>query len=487
VNDVRIVLNQAEVEAEVRQLDKGRAAGDMRPLALLGTGARATFVIDGAPWDIVPVRGELELRHALVRCEEGDTLTVFLVDYAEQLPLDVTCRLRSNTIHRVTVSRRLAHRFGARNVAPGLAQSAVARRALTLADGHFRPVTHTTLTADDLWEAVLGEVLEAFPPKADARSWLAAAAAGTSAVALRHLCDGDAALTAELDAWVGRPDRAGEAGPLLRRVWTSERGVDLLAWLLVLQAARAHGDLQLLHAVRIVIAHNFDPDLARPSVDALLLPALDEVLAQLEAAHAPIVGAACKRAEDHLTAGMSALARHSLWLKPGYRALRDDLASALANAVTSPEELTAVWSLVDRLAKHRAGSSTATALHTFAARLATWLGWRAARRCPRPRAPGPTCSTSPAPTTTRAATSTGAGPTCARTPRPTSRSTSPSAPCSPPRTPCATPTTSASRAVWWLGTSSIGPTRTCSRCTPSRARSSARSSKPSTTAACSWC
>jgi hypothetical protein len=386
VNDVRIVLNKAEVEAEVRQLDKGRAAGDMRPLALLGTGTPATFVVDGAPWDIVPVRGELELRHALVRCEEGDTLTVFLVDYAEQLPLDVTCRLRSNTIHRVTVSRRLANRFGARSVAPGLAQSAVARRALTLADGHFRPVTHTTLTADDLWDAVLGEVLGGFPPKADARSWLTAAAAGTGAAALRHLCDGDAALTAELDAWVGRPDRAGEAGPLLRRVWTTERGADLLAWLLVLQAARAHGDLQLLHAVRVVISHTFDPDLARPAVDALLLPALDEVLIHLEASQALVVGAACKRAEDHLTAGLSVLARHSLWLKPGYRALRDDLATALVGALASPDELTAVWRLVDRLAKHRAGSSTATALHTFAARLATWLGWRAAR--PLPEAQG---------------------------------------------------------------------------------------------------
>lgn len=364
-------LTPAEVEVELRRLDKNRAPDDFRPLAMLGTGPAAKITVDGADWEIVPVRGELDLRRALVEREGQHTFTVYLVDFAEQLPLDVTCRLRSNTLHRVTLTRRLASRFGARGVSPGLAQSAVARHLLSLPDGQITPVSHPTLTADDLWEAALAGLLDVAPPR-EARDWLVLVARGVGAAQLAALVQASPGLGEELEAWLSRDESLGAAGGVLVRAWVANRGVELLSWLVLSQAAAKVGLLDHLHVLAVAIF-----DKALPEAEARLLPVLDAVLEALRKDHPELLAAVCKAAEDRPQGKLVALTRASRWLRGGYESLREELAAELDLCAEAPEQLGRVWELVEDISRHHYHlRSDEDAL--FAARLVTWCAWRAA-------------------------------------------------------------------------------------------------------------
>lgn len=363
-----------EIRAHLELLERSRRPDDFRPVALHGSAPAGTVEVAGVTWAVVPVAGELQLRHELVAREGGDQATALLVDYTETLPLDVACRLRGARVHSIGLAQRLRHRFGARGLVPGLAQTAVAARALALDDGRAGLVPHVTLTADDLWRAVLADALDAAPPDSP-RAWMTLAIGATDGPARTAELERTERLVDELDAWLAQPDRLGVAGALLRETWSEAGGPNLLAALL-LQAAERHDDTGTRNGLRLLFRTVFDERLEDPAVVATLLPHVD---ALMDAVPPEAREQACVIAERHTREPLDALARHSRYLRAGRALLQDELAAALQRALEASDELQRVWTLVEQLRVHEATSDAAHALHQHAARLVTWLAWRRAR------------------------------------------------------------------------------------------------------------
>lgn len=368
-------LTARELTAQIKHLDQSRRADDFRPVALQGTGEGGVVSVSGLEFEVVPVVGELEMRaHLATDAQRPQRPIVYLVDFADQLPLDIACRLRGARVHTVGVAQRLADRFGARSVAPGLAQTSVARRALTLADGAFRPVSHSTLSADDVWEAVLADLLQGPPPRPSVGAWLRFTVTHPGGAALKATLEEDG-LAAELDAWLGQPHHLGPTGPALRKAWTEGSATELLGWLLLLQANEAHQDPTLNGVLTTLLASVYEP-LADRSIVSALLAVVDEVLEALTpAARHEAAAVAESKAKAHL----AVLTRHSRWLRSGHAALQEDLGEALTLAATDPDAVPRVWKLVDELGEHDRTTAEDRLKLDHAARLATWLAWRRAR------------------------------------------------------------------------------------------------------------
>ena len=141
-------LTLTEVRQEVERIF--RRDHRARTLALYGRGEASEFDLGGEPWRVVPTRCELELRARLPRPGDSRAVgSVYLVDWtADVLPLDVACRLAGGRLFHVARDARLAALFGARQVEPGLAGSALAKLLLSGAVPQPRKVQGLRLTRD---------------------------------------------------------------------------------------------------------------------------------------------------------------------------------------------------------------------------------------------------------------------------------------------------------------------------------------------------
>ena len=375
------LLSEADVRLEVERLF--RRDHRSRLLALFGRGQPGSFELDGSRWEIVPTACELELRSKLpVPGEPTKIGNVYLVDWAEDaLPLDVSCRLAGGRIYHVARDARLAALFGARQVDPGLASTALARLMLAGGVTGVRKITGLRLTADDLWkrglEARLGIPESAFESEA---AWLRWARGSDAGPAFGRASEGNDLLRAvrrELLVWL--EGRLGPVGVLGFRAWELGLVDQALQALLLLVAVEPSEDAYLRGLINGQLA-NVAPNLAAEvrgaftggNVEALLSAVLT---GDNEADRRLLEGAEQYAANG----GASAIAATSNWLPAGHAAREAAAARALSRFVDipGPEALEVLLQAFEVLSAHRLDAPLRghehLATRKMVARLAAWL------------------------------------------------------------------------------------------------------------------
>lgn len=379
-------LSATEIQVEVERLFRREHRSHL--VALFGRGEAETLVVDGASWDIVPTRCELDLRAHLPAPDEPlGARRVFLVDWVEDtLPLDISCRLAGGRVYHIARDARLAALFGARQVEPGLAGTALARLLLSGELRDIRKVPGFSVGRDDAWirllEARVDLPEEAAATPLDLLRWARTSGRGAGFRKATEESSLWRPVRRELLEWLER--RLGPLGHLVWRSW--EEGLtDRLLQVLVLMES----------------SHQADPFVQGQLVGAIQgwLPAVAaELRGALPVDPAVLRGALSAETDRRLLEGAEELARSSdvggladasRWLPAGHLVREQRLASGLAGFVEAPSEegLRDVLAALDTLEQHQLDAAVRGPEHRetrmMAARLATWLlGRRRETRAP---------------------------------------------------------------------------------------------------------
>jgi hypothetical protein len=385
-------LSEADVRLEVERLFRRQHRSKL--VALFGRGQPASFEHDGQRWEIVPTACELDLREKLPSPHDAASAgQVFLVDWADSaLPLDIACRLAGGRIYHVARDARLAALFGARQVEPGLASSALARYVLSGGIAGVRKITGLKLTRDELAKRVLEARLDV-PEEALAggAAWLRWARSSDAGPAFTRACERDdlvGAVRRELLGWVEQ--RLGANGVLGFRAW--ELGlVDRALQALVLLGAAAKTKDPYLEGLVSGLVGSVAPSLAqevrRAAAESTAPAVLEAVLGARSDADSRLLHDAEQQAAS---SGALALAQSSDWLPGGHAAREGALAAALTAFASAPSAagLQALLSALDHLGSHHLDSALRASEHVIArkmaARLAAWLLARRMRPGPAP-------------------------------------------------------------------------------------------------------
>ena len=237
-------LTLSEVRQEVERIFRRDHRSNL--VALFGQGQDEQFDLQGRMWSVVPTRCELELRERLPRPDEDPRVgRVYLVDWTpDMLPLDIGCRLAGGRLYHVARDARLASLFGARQVEPGLAGTALAKLFLSGAVPQPKKVQGLRLTRAAAWQSLLEGKLrvpgEAIGSVGALVAWAADHDGGPSYVRLCEEEDLWRAGRRELHAWLD--STLGEPGVVVWRAWELALGPRLQEVLPLLAAARAAGD-----------------------------------------------------------------------------------------------------------------------------------------------------------------------------------------------------------------------------------------------------
>lgn len=148
-------LSSHDVQGFLEDYYQGRRS--VRSLiAVYGTGVEDEVSGESfGRFDIVPIRSELELRRKMPSYDDQTARIVFLIPYPGELPLDLGGRFSDNgRIHSVGPELRLRQLFGASELGPGVAQSALAKMLL---DSGAEPFGRGggRLSEADMWRAWL--------------------------------------------------------------------------------------------------------------------------------------------------------------------------------------------------------------------------------------------------------------------------------------------------------------------------------------------
>lgn len=375
------LLSEADIRLEVERLF--RRDHRSRLLALFGRGQPGRFDLDGLSWDIVPTACELELRSKLPAT--GNAIgagSVYLVDWAEDaLPLDVSCRLAGGRIYHVARDARLAAQFGARQVDPGLATTALARLVLSGGVTGLRKISGLRLTTSDLWKRVL-EARFGIPESAlsEGPAWLRWTRSSDGGPAFARACESDDLLRAvrrELVAWL--EERLGPVGVLGFRAWELGLVDRALQALLLLVAVEQTEDAYLRGLVNGQLA-SIAPGLANEVRGAHASSTAHALLEAVLSVHDEADRRLLEDAEKYATSGgAAALAVSSDWLPAGHAARESAVAASLVQFVDAPsaQTLEAVFAALEHLGAHRLDRTLRRSEHVearrMAARLAAWL------------------------------------------------------------------------------------------------------------------
>lgn len=217
-----------------------------RLVALFGRGEASGFDLAGRRWRVVPTRCELELREQLPRPDEQPAEgNVYLIDWAaDVLPLDIACRLAGGRLYHVARDARLAALFGARQVEPKLAGSALAKLFLSGAVPQPRKVQGLLLTHAAAWlsllDARLGVPETALGSAGALLAWAASQDSGPAFVRQAESDDLWRKIRRELCEWLR--EKLGDAGVVVWHAWEQGQASRLLEVLPLLGAARVAGD-----------------------------------------------------------------------------------------------------------------------------------------------------------------------------------------------------------------------------------------------------
>ena len=131
-------------------------------VAFFGTGDEATLPVNARTFTVVPTRSELDLRRRMpALLDRDDGGFVYLVDWAEQLPLDISGRLASGRLQRIDKDTRIASLYGAREVDPRLLGTALSRVVLSRPEISARlpAVSGQVLQRDDAYVRLLNALV----------------------------------------------------------------------------------------------------------------------------------------------------------------------------------------------------------------------------------------------------------------------------------------------------------------------------------------
>ena len=131
-------------------------------VAFYGTGEEHTLAASAKTFAVVPTRSELDLRRRLpALLDQNGGGFVYLVDWTEQLPLDISGRLASGRLQRIAKDTRVASLYGAREVDPRLLGTALARVVLTRPEIARRlpPVSGQVLQHHDAYLRLLNAIV----------------------------------------------------------------------------------------------------------------------------------------------------------------------------------------------------------------------------------------------------------------------------------------------------------------------------------------
>ena len=237
-------LTLSEVRQEVERIFRRDHRSNL--VALFGQGHGEQFDLQGRMWSVIPTRCELDLRERLPRPDEDPQVgRVYLIDWTgDTLPLDIGCRLAGGRLYHVARDARLASLFGARQVEPGLAGTALAKLFLSGAVPQPKKVQGLRLTREAAWQSLLDGKLR-LPGTAvgSVGALVAWAADKETGPAFVRLCEDEdlwRAARRELHAWLD--STLGEPGVVAWRAWELGLGRRLQEVLPVLAAARAADD-----------------------------------------------------------------------------------------------------------------------------------------------------------------------------------------------------------------------------------------------------
>lgn len=377
------LLSLSEVKQEVERIF--RRPHRSRTVALFGRGEPAAFDVAGDAWQIIPTRCELDLRARLPRPDDRTEVgRVYLIDWtAEVLPLDVACRLAGGRLYHVARDARLAALFGARQVEPGLASSALAKLLLSGAVPAPRKVQGLRLTREAAWLALLDQRLR-LPETATASpgGLLAWASRSDGGPAFLRACDGDDLwrnARRELHDWL--LGALGEPGLVVWRAWEAGLAGRLLEVLPLMAAAELAGDAYLAGQLAGQLSAWLG-DLAGP-VRAQAGPLTALIEDALPAEPIPRLSLLERSQDLANAAGLGVLAARSDRLPGGHQAREEAAARAVRAYLAGPtlDGARAVATAIEGIAAHRSDTSlrpdaaTREARRSIA-RLAIWLASR---------------------------------------------------------------------------------------------------------------
>jgi hypothetical protein len=378
-------LSAEEIVVELRRIFANRRRSLMA--ALFGAGEACEVKCDGNTFPVIPTRCELELRSQLPEQPRRDQPIVFLIDWAEELPLDIRGRLAGGKLYRPSPDSRLAARFGATAAEPGLAQSVLARAVLA---GNLPELkgsaTSQLLRRPELFGwAVAGLVgLQIDDPPTLEALLLWVVDRSADGPAWRRRCD---------QQWLGLRQELSEfmeaiygpIGRLLWKIWGQGGGLRLLEVLLMVEPMLAewgrgsYGE-GLLRGRLPELAAGYHEDLLGmisllrddELLERLLTAALGEREEMLRQAMLSVDKLAADPALRQALAG-------SRWLAAGLEARKLAFATAIEKLLESPtpEALATAVAAGQEIDAHRVpGSEAERRARLYITRLAAYLVYR---------------------------------------------------------------------------------------------------------------
>lgn len=237
-------LTLPEVRQEIDRIS--RRTHRSKLVALYGRGESSEFELGGQRWRIVPTRCELDLREHMPRPEEQrEEGNVFLIDWTpDLLPLDLACRLAGGRLYHVAREARLAALFGARQVGPGLAGTALIRLFLSGAVLPPRKIQGLTLTPQAAWtsllEARFGLSESVIASPGALLAWAISDNQGPAFLRQAETDDLWRNVRRELCEWIRT--NAGQATLVVWQAWELGLSVRLVEALLLMESAREAGN-----------------------------------------------------------------------------------------------------------------------------------------------------------------------------------------------------------------------------------------------------
>jgi hypothetical protein len=369
-------------------------------VAFFGTGVEEELrFANMGPFNVVPVRSELELRERMPALGDDDARVAFLVPWGTEVPLDLAGRFaRSGRILRVGTEARLLTLLGASEIEDEARKSPLATYLLsTSAPASIKvPAGRLTLTA--MWNAWLSAVwgidVSGGLGLDTLLGWAALDQRGARFVEAM-----DAAIAAGVrDALLAYlTAQLGAAGPVVWRAWENARGSAVLAYALLFEtlASSEHAGVKMWVNLAPRAALGVANEAAMTAVARALGASADGALRQVEKKAGATLARTIVQAADALVE--NADVREALAgdrrLPSAWRARLDALGRALTDAAGAPsaasvERAAAAYQGLEGHAFFADTDQTVLmARAEMAVRLAAWLAARPDRELLGPPTP----------------------------------------------------------------------------------------------------
>lgn len=358
-------------------------------VAFFGTGIEEQVMFPNMPpFQVVPVRSELELRERMPDLGDEDARVAFLVPWATEIPLDLAGRFaRSGRILRIGAEARLLTLLGANEIEADARKSPLSTYLLTTPMPAGMKVPAGRLTLAGMWNAWLSTVWHIDVSGGlgldTLLGWAALDQRGSQFQQAMSVPTA-AGVREDLLKYLGA--QLGPAGPVVWRAWENGRGATTLAYALLFEtlAPSEHAGVKMWVHLAPRAALGVTSDAVMTAVAGALGASADGALRQVETRAEGPAARAIVQAADALVENADvreALAGNRR-LPSAWRARLHALGHALRAAAQTPsaEAVTraaAAWKGLEGHAFYADKDQTPVISRAeMAVRLAAWLAAR---------------------------------------------------------------------------------------------------------------